>query len=313
MCSAARWPDARPPGDVGPVDRPPTSGVHERRRRWVEGPRPAAVELGRCGRVYAMPNGLLEVIALDAEDARRAVDGGAHRLELVSSMEFSGLCPALETVESVRAAVDLPVRVMLRLREDFTIGGSDGLAAIRATARGLREAGAEEFVVGWLDARGRVDLSALNSARQAWDGLPFTFHKAMDHVADRDEAFEQLRGIPGLDTVLTSGGPFPAGQGIEQLEIEAAREAGRPDGFKLLVGGGLKLADVPALQAAGLRDFHVGSAVRTSGEHRPRTRRALARRRRRLGRGRTPAQPSCGGSGRACSTVSLVTARVSTT
>jgi copper homeostasis protein len=221
--------------------------------------------------VVAMSNGLLEVIALDARDARAAVDGGAHRIELVSGMEFSGLCPALETVQEVRAAVDVPVRVMLRLREDFSIGGPEGVAAISAIARRLREAGAEEFVLGWLDEKNAVDLGALEQVRDCWGGLPFTFHKAIDQAADRDAAFAAIRTLPGVDTVLTSGGPFPAGRGLEVLAVEAAREAqrsvhGTEPGLEILVGGGLKLADVPALQAAGLRNFHVGSAVRGSGD-----------------------------------------------
>jgi len=210
-----------------------------------------------------MANGLLEVIALDARDARAAADGGADRIELVSGMEFAGFCPALETVEQVRAAVDLPVRVMLRLREDFSIGGAQGTAEIAACARRLREAGAEELVLGWLDARGAVDLPAVERVLEACDGLPFTFHKAIDQAADRDAVYAAIRPLPGLDTVLTSGGPFPAGQGAEVLAAEAAREAAMGDrGLQILVGGGLKLADVPVLQAAGLRDFHVGSSVR---------------------------------------------------
>jgi copper homeostasis protein len=210
-----------------------------------------------------MPNGLLEIIALDARDARAAVDGGADRIELVSGMEFAGFCPALETVELVRAAVDVPLRVMLRLREDFSIGGAQGAAEIGAAGRRLREAGADQFVLGWLDGQGAVDLAAIEKVRDAWHGLPFTFHKAMDHVADRDAAYAAIRQLPGLDTVLTSGGPFPAGHGVEVLKAEAAREAALGDeGLALLVGGGLKLDDVPTLKAAGLRDFHVGSAVR---------------------------------------------------
>ncbi|HTJ66255.1 MAG TPA: copper homeostasis protein CutC [Actinospica sp.] len=210
-----------------------------------------------------MANGLLEVIALDARDARAAVDGGADRIELVSGMEFAGFCPALETVELVRAAVDVPVRVMLRLRDDFSIGGAQGAAEIAAAGRRLREAGADQFVLGWLDGAGAVDLAAIEKVREAWEGLPFTFHKAMDHVADRDAAYAAIRGLPGIDTVLTSGGPFPSGQGVSVLAAEAAREAALgADGLAILVGGGLKLADVPALRAAGLRDFHVGSSVR---------------------------------------------------
>ena len=214
-----------------------------------------------------MSNGLLEVIALDARDARAAVDGGAHRIELVSGMEFSGFCPALETVEQVRAAVDVPVRVMLRLREDFSIGGPEGEAAIGAIGRRLREAGAEEFVLGWLDGKNTVDLAALERVRDSWGGLPFTFHKAIDQVEDRAAAFEAIRALPGVDTVLTSGGPFPSGQGIPVLSAESEREAqrsvhGTEPGLEILVGGGLRLPDVPLLKAAGLRNFHVGSAVR---------------------------------------------------
>ena len=217
-----------------------------------------------------MPKGLLEVIALDAEDARRAVDGGAHRIELVSGMEFAGFCPALETVEAVRAAVDIPVRVMLRLREDFSIGGREGQAAIAAIARRLLEAGAQEFVLGWLDEKNAVDLGALERIHESLGGSPFTFHKAIDQTEQRDAAYAAIRGLPGLDTVLTSGGPFPAGDGLEVLAAEAAREAaggpGAEPALRILVGGGLRLADLPALREAGLRDFHVGSAVRSGAD-----------------------------------------------
>ena len=213
-----------------------------------------------------MSNGLLEVIALDVRDARAAVDGGADRIELVSGMEWAGVCPALETVERVRAAVDVPVRVMLRLREDFLVGGPDGEAALRAIARRLREAGAAEFVLGWLDEKNAVDLGALERLRDSWAGLPCTFHKAIDQTSDRDAAFREIRNLPYVDTVLTSGGPFPAGQGIDVLAAEAALEASIGGGsLEILVGGGLKLADVPPLHEAGLRNFHVGSAVRIGG------------------------------------------------
>jgi copper homeostasis protein len=236
-------------------------------RRIAYGTGRIAPGTDRYGRVVAMPNGLLEVIALDARDARAAVDGGADRIELVSGMEFSGFCPALETVEGVRAAVDVPVRVMLRLREDFSIGGREGEAAIAAIGRRLREAGAEEFVLGWLDEKNAVDVAALDRVRESWGSLPFTFHKAIDQVTHRDDAYAAIRTLPGVDTVLTSGGPFPAGQGTQVLAAESQREAALGlGGLEILVGGGLKLADVPTLKQAGLRNFHVGSAVRAGAD-----------------------------------------------
>jgi copper homeostasis protein len=213
-----------------------------------------------------MSKTLLEVIALDALDARAAVAGGADRLELVSSMEFSGFNPPLAHFSAIRAAVDVPLRVMIRLRDGFLAGGKDGLAVLTDSVRELREAGADEFVLGWLDERGAVDLAAVETVVESLGGAPWTFHKAIDAAADRDAVFAAIRGLPGLDTVLTSGGPFPSAQGVGVLAAEAAREAELgPDGLRLLVGGGLKLGDVPALRSVGLHEFHIGTAARTAG------------------------------------------------
>jgi copper homeostasis protein len=217
-----------------------------------------------------MSNVLLEVIALDAQDARLAVEGGADRLELVSSMQFAGFNPSLEAFEQIRAAVSVPLRVMVRLKDGFEAGGAGGVSTLVTAVGQLKEAGADEFVFGWLDAAGRVDMAAVEAVVGALDGSPWTFHKAIDRTTDRDAAFAAIRALPGLDTVLTSGGPVPAGQGVEVLAAEAAREAEvRADGgraLELLVGGGLRIGDVPALRAAGLSAFHVGTAARGSGD-----------------------------------------------
>jgi copper homeostasis protein len=213
-----------------------------------------------------MPNALLEVIAMDAPDARLAVEGGADRLELVSAMEFSGFNPSLEAFGAIRAAVEIPLRVMIRLRDGFLAGGPGAIGALATSVKELRSAGADEFVLGWLDANGAVDKAALETVLEAAGGAPWTFHKAIDRAADRDAVYAAIRPLPGLDTVLTSGGPVPAAQGIEVLAAEAAREAALPDGLAVLVGGGLKLGDVPALRAAGLNAFHIGTAARFSGD-----------------------------------------------
>lgn len=213
-----------------------------------------------------MPKALLEVIALDAPDARAAVEGGADRLELVSAMQFSGFNPSLEAFASIRDAVDVPLRVMIRLRDGFLAGGPAAVGALTTAARQLREAGATEFVLGWLDADGAVDVPTLVAVLDALGGAPWTFHKAIDHARNRDAVYASIRRLPGLDTVLTSGGPFPAGQGAAVLAEEAAREGADPNGPSLLVGGGLKLDDVAALRAAGLSGFHIGTAARFSAD-----------------------------------------------
>ncbi|WP_425245843.1 copper homeostasis protein CutC [Streptomyces sp. NEAU-NA10] len=205
---------------------------------------------------------VLEVIALDVEDAVAAQAGGADRLELVTDMAADGLTPPVTTFAGIRAAVDLDLRVMLRLADGFAAGDPERL--VRVT-RELREAGAEEFVLGFLDAEGGVDLTAVEHVVGELDGCRWTFHRAIDHTADRDALRKQLADLPGLDTYLTAGSAAGVDDGLPTLLAEAAR-GGEP-GYepRILVGGGLRLDHVPPLRAAGIDAFHIGGAARPGG------------------------------------------------
>ncbi|MER6491347.1 copper homeostasis protein CutC [Streptomyces griseorubiginosus] len=209
---------------------------------------------------------VLEVIALDVEDALAARAGGADRLELVTDMAADGLTPAVATVAGIREAVDLPVRVMLRLSDGF---GAGDVPRVVRSARELRGAGAEEFVLGFLDAHGELDLGAVERVVEALDGCRWTFHRAIDHAADRDALRKQLADLPGLDTYLTAGSAAGVDGGLGVLLAEAAL-AGEP-GYEqqLLVGGGLRLDHVPQLRAAGIDAFHIGGAARPHGWEAP--------------------------------------------
>jgi copper homeostasis protein len=198
---------------------------------------------------------ILEVIALDAVDARAAQEGGADRIELVTAMAHDGLTPDLETFLQVKAATDLPVRVMLRDCDGFGVGlGSDLWA--RATA--LREAGAEEFVLGFLDGSGAVSVPPPG----VLDGCSWTFHRALDHSADRAAAWGVIRTLAGVDFVLTAGSPDGVGAGLDVLRAEAFSAGAGP---RIMAGGGLKPEHVAPLRAAGVDAFHVGSGVRRRG------------------------------------------------
>ncbi|MFG2354326.1 copper homeostasis protein CutC [Streptomyces sp. NPDC048521] len=205
---------------------------------------------------------VLEVIALDVEDAVAAQAGGADRLELVTEMAADGLTPSPATVARIRAAVDIDLRVMLRLADGFAAGDVERLVGV---AGEMRDAGADQFVLGFLDAGGGVDLAAVERVVGALGGCRWTFHRAIDRAADRDALRKQLADLPGLDTYLTAGAAEGVGEGLPTLLAEAAR-TGEP-GYeqRILVGGGLNLAHVPQLLAAGIEGFHIGGAARPSG------------------------------------------------
>ena len=214
-----------------------------------------------------MSRPILEVIALDAQDAAAAQAGGADRLELVSDMAAGGLTPARETFAAVRAAVDLPVRVMLRAADTFSAGGPEVLDALCDQARLLRAEGAEEFVFGFLDETGGPDLAAIGALLDVLPGCRWTFHRAIDRAADREGLRKRLDGLPGLDTYLTAGSADGVTAGLEVLYAEAARTEAREPGYlpRLMVGGGLVLEHVPRLRGAGVTAFHIGGAARIAG------------------------------------------------
>ncbi|CAM5653436.1 copper homeostasis protein CutC [Streptomyces aurantiogriseus] len=205
---------------------------------------------------------VLEVIALDVEDAVAARAGGADRLELVTDIAADGLTPPVATFAGIRAAVDIDLRVMLRLADGFAAGDLERLVRV---ARELRDVGAEEFVLGFLDAEGGVDLAAVERVAGELDGCRWTFHRAIDHAADRDALRKQLADLPGLDAYLTAGSAAGVDDGLPTLLAEAAR-GGEP-GYapRILVGGGLRLDHVPPLRAAGIDAFHIGGAARPGG------------------------------------------------
>src|SRR5881409_1637839 len=95
---------------------------------------------------------VLEVIALGVEDAVAAQAGGADRLELVADMAADGLTPPVETFAGIRAAVDIDLRVMLRPADGFAAGDAESVGRLVRVAREMRAAGADEFVLGFLDA-----------------------------------------------------------------------------------------------------------------------------------------------------------------
>ncbi|MFD9410521.1 copper homeostasis protein CutC [Streptomyces sp. NPDC059989] len=205
---------------------------------------------------------LLEVIALDVEDAVAAQAGGADRLELVTDMAADGLTPPRETFAAIRAAVDIPLRVMLRKTDGFAAGD---VSVLVEAARELRAEGAEEFVLGFLNPDGTPDLTAVEALAAELGGCRWTFHRAIDRAADRDGLRKALADLPGLDTYLTAGSAAGVDEGLPVLLAEAARRGEPGYGARILVGGGLALSHLPVLRGAGIDAFHIGGAARPSG------------------------------------------------
>ncbi|HEY6687825.1 MAG TPA: copper homeostasis protein CutC [Propionibacteriaceae bacterium] len=206
-------------------------------------------------------NGLLEVLVLHPADAERAEAGGAQRLEVASSLA-DGMSPEPALVGQVRRATSLPIRVVLRLRPGYGTDGAE-VARLKGLLSNYRAVGADGVVLGFLNACTEVDTSVVAEIVSEHTDLRWTFHRAVDACISSNRAWRDLRGLPGLDQVLTAGSARGVSEGLDDLVARA-----RGDEFAravIMAGGGLLPEHVPWLVRAGIRAFHIGAAARPLG------------------------------------------------
>lgn len=181
---------------------------------------------------------------------------------MVAEPDSDGLTPDVATVRALRAASDLPLRVMLRANPGWSTTGSE-LSRLQGAAHELAAAGADGFLLGFVSPSLEVDIEASLALAGQLDRRPWAFHRAVDQTLDHDRAWRMLRGLPGLDGVLTAGSARGMADGLDDL---CARAAADPAVAALAVaGGGLEPEHVPWLVRAGVRAFHIGSRARPAG------------------------------------------------
>ncbi|MCB1022260.1 MAG: copper homeostasis protein CutC, partial [Acidobacteria bacterium] len=148
---------------------------------------------------------ILEVIAMTVDEAREAERGGADRLEIVRDLDQGGLTPTLETVRAIQAAVDLPLRVMVRETADYKMRTSDDLERMRDAAAAFGAMQVDGIVVGF-EKHGQADLESVGAILEAAPKTPATFHRAFEAVDDPLAEIARMRTLPQIDHILTSGG-----------------------------------------------------------------------------------------------------------
>ena len=206
---------------------------------------------------------LLEVIATTVEDAIEAERGGAHRLEIVRDLGRSGLTPPYELVREIKEAVALPLRVMLRESDGFMTGSEDEIDRLCVAAERFASLEVDGFVLGFL-RDGEVDVELTQRVLACAPHVRATFHHAFENARDKLRALGEIKRLPQVDRVLSSGGTGELEARVRRLgeyERVAAPE------LTVLAGGGVDGdAIVQIARHTGIREFHVGRAARVGFE-----------------------------------------------
>lgn len=199
---------------------------------------------------------LLEVCIEDARHAGFVASGGADRIELCADLAVGGVSPAPTAMRAARERCGLPIFAMVRPRAGGFRYDAAELRAMEATIDAARENGMAGVVLGALDERRRVDAHAVERLVARAGGLPVTFHRAFDDVADPETALEQLVDL-GIARLLTSGGAKSAPEGAAVLARWIERAAGR---LVVMPGGGVRASNAaPLVARTGARELHTSA------------------------------------------------------
>lgn len=199
---------------------------------------------------------LVEIAVDSVEGAVAAAEAGADRLEVCQGLLEGGLTPSLGLVEAVRAAVAVPVVVMVRPRGGDFLYDALEFAVMARDVQHLVEVGIAGIVTGVLLPSGHVDEARLRELIAAAGPASCTFHRAFDLCIDPAAALESLVSL-GVARVLTSGQSASAIVGAPRIKAHVAQAQQR---LVVMAGAGLRDGNVAALVAAtGVREVHLSA------------------------------------------------------
>lgn len=202
---------------------------------------------------------VLEVIVCSVADAIEAERGGAKRLEIIRDFARGGMTPDLEFVREVMNAVTVPVRVMLRESEDYSVTDEREIEQLCVCAHEFAALEVNGLVIGFIH-EGKIDVELSQRVLSCAPALKATFHHAFEETGDAGEAIEKLKTLAQVDRILTAGGRGIWQQKIERLGLY--ERTANPE-IKILAGGGLDLHLLKEIRAkTAISEFHVGRAAR---------------------------------------------------
>ena len=221
-------------------------------------------------KISECPGGrLLEACCTSAEEVRRAIAGGAGRIELCARIDVGGVTPDDDTVREAVALgrdSDVPVNVLVRPRGGDFVYSAEEETEMAASIERARALGAAGVVIGALHADGSIDTGMMRRLIAVAHGnntpLSVTFHRAFDECSDPFEALEQIIRL-GCNRLLTSGQAPSAYEGRDLIAELVKAAGGR---IIIMPGAGITPDKLDAIaEATGATEFHgtrIGSGTK---------------------------------------------------
>jgi copper homeostasis protein len=210
---------------------------------------------------------LLEICADSVESALAAERGGAHRIELCSSLLEGGVTPSSGLISTVRSRVGIDLYVMIRPRGGDFCYTAEEFETMEQDALTAKQLGANGIVFGILQEDGHVDVAKTRHLVEIVRPLKVTFHRAFDMSNNLEKSLDDIIRA-GVDRVLTSGGEQKVEDGIPSVQKLNRAANGR---LIIMAGGGISESNVHrVLAATQVKEIHASVRVHVSSPMRHR-------------------------------------------
>lgn len=186
---------------------------------------------------------LLEVCVDSIESALAAERGGAHRVELCSSLFEGGVTPSMGLIAIAREMLSIGIHVLVRPRSGDFYYSDEEVRVMQLDISSFKKLGVDGVVLGILGPDGRVDVDRTRQLVDLASPMKVTFSRAFDMSCDLFQSLQDLQAA-GVHSVLTSGGKQTAVEGADALRRLV--EAGE-DRISIMAGGGIEASNVADL------------------------------------------------------------------
>lgn len=186
--------------------------------------------------------------------AFRAEQLGADRIELCENLAVGGTTPSIGTVLQCKKVLKIPVIVMIRPRGGNFVYSEQETEVMSHDIEACRNAGADGIAIGLLDENRNVDMALLLKLLKKAGRMQVTFHKAIDVTIDIEREFMRLRDSGLIKRVLTSGGAPEAMSGASVLNKLIRLSQGK---IQIIVAGKVTDHNLPQLtKLINANEFH---------------------------------------------------------
>ncbi|MDD2633976.1 MAG: copper homeostasis protein CutC [Bacteroidales bacterium] len=198
---------------------------------------------------------LVEICTDTLKSVKKAIIGGAQRIELCSVLECGGITPSYGFTKKVTEFNKIKVNILIRPRPGNFVYSDEEFKIMCEDIKQFKQLDINGIVSGVLTKEGTVDIERTKLLVDLSKPLDFTFHRAFDNCKNINRAIDKVIKT-GANTLLTSGGKANVNLS-KDIIVKLNNEYG--DKITIMPGGGVNLDNAAFFIQNGIKEIHLSA------------------------------------------------------